>query len=120
MPFIGGGRSHTNKARERRKQQIPIPKSVTTGWNEKREFVGPTYFFTDGNSEKINYIDCLNNLEEINNDEAITNKKSSLVGQKKLAPKDDLGWLLLLLLWIANLICPCFLKESVRTYRVLK
>jgi len=61
MPFIGGGRSHTNKARERRKQQIPIPKSVTTGWNEKQEFVGPTYFFTDGNSEKIRYIDqCCN------------------------------------------------------------
>merc|ERR1712071_617119 len=92
-------------------------RKVSTGWNEKREFVGPTYYFTDGNSEKINYIDCLNNLEEINNDEAITNKKSSLVGQKKLAPKDDLGWLLLLFLWIANLICPCFLKESVRTRR---
>merc|ERR1712032_911044 len=88
---IGGGRSHTNKARERRKQQIPIPKTVTTGWNAKQEnFVGPTYFFTDGNSEKISYIDCLNNLDEINNNEAGAKAKSSLVGQKKLAPKDDL------------------------------
>ena len=114
MPFIGGGRSHTNRARERRKQQIPIPKAVSRGWQSlEEEYIGPTYFFTDGNCEKITYEDCLNKLDEINNNQKVAQSKAStLTGQKKLASKNDMGWLLMLFLWILKIFCCCFTKSD--------
>merc|ERR1712179_154289 len=97
----------------RRKQQIPIPKAVTTGWQEKEDYVGPTYFFTDGNSERISYQDCLSNLDKMNsNQKEADSRASTLTGQKKLAPKDDLGWLFLLFLWIFRSFCSCLFKAE--------
>ena len=119
MPFIAGGRSHTQRAKERRKQQIPIPKAVTTQnydyWNNGEAHVGPVYYFVDGESEHIEIQDCLKNLaaqrkERENRKKNFFSSSEMLHGQSMIKPTEDIGWVLMIILLIFSpilkVICP--------------